>query len=157
MARIVVYDAGPLGLLTRAPGSPRHDACRAWHDHLWTSGVLIGIPEIAAYEVRRELLRIGATSSLGRLRDLSRGGLFLPITTAAMERAAELWALARASGRQGASDESLDADCILAAQVERAVGKTDRAIIATDNMKHFRVFPGIEARPWQQINPESGS
>ncbi|MEX2261699.1 MAG: hypothetical protein WD696_07095 [Bryobacteraceae bacterium] len=43
------------------------------------------IPEIADYEVRRELLRAGKEKGLGRLDAL-------PITTPVMLKAAEFWA-----------------------------------------------------------------
>ena len=74
------------------------------------------VPEIADYEVRRELLRIGATTGLRRLDQVKATLDYAPITTAVMLRAAELWAAARRAGRPMAPPEALDGDCILAAQ-----------------------------------------
>ncbi len=153
MPLVVPLDAGPLGLITQAKGNAKRDVIRGWHERLTSAGVIVAVPEIAYYEVRRELFRAGNARGLLRLRSFRDEALYLPITTAAMDRAAELWALARTVGGQGASDDSLDADCILAAQADRAKGRTDRVVIATDNLKHFRLFPGINAQPWQQIGP----
>ncbi len=56
------------------------------------------IPEIAHYEVRRELLQIRAVGSLGRLEgylDPSSGLGHLTLSTDALIRAAEFWAFGR--------------------------------------------------------------
>jgi len=53
------------------------------------------IPEIADYEVRRELLRAERTKGLARLDGLKGVLAFVPITTPAMLLAAEFWAAAR--------------------------------------------------------------
>lgn len=59
------------------------------------TGDPIFIPEIADYEVRRELLRARKLRGLARL-DLLKDSLeYLPLTTPIMLRAAELWAQAR--------------------------------------------------------------
>src|SRR5437588_514138 len=114
--RVVFLDTGPLGMASHPRGKPRTLHCQQWVKGLLAAGVRICIPELADYEVRRELLRAGATTGLARL-DQVRGGLeFVPITSAAMLRAAELWARVRRAGQPTASDEALDADCILAAQ-----------------------------------------
>src|SRR3712207_1956012 len=61
MSRIVVLDAGPLGLASQPRGLPRADDCRDWIRDLDAAGVRVVAPEVADYEVRRELLRVGAT------------------------------------------------------------------------------------------------
>ena len=53
MGRIVVLDAGPLGLVSK----PDVGRCNAWLRMLDISGARIVVPEIADYEVRRELIR----------------------------------------------------------------------------------------------------
>jgi predicted nucleic acid-binding protein len=153
MPYIVAFDAGPLGLITKAPGKPGRDAIRRWFDRHRSAGVLFAVPGIARYENRRELILHGATRGLARLREFEEEAILLPVTEGALERAAELWALARKGGFPGASDDSLDADCILAAQAERARGARDTIVIATDNLRHFARFPGIDARRWQEIEP----
>jgi predicted nucleic acid-binding protein len=106
------------------------------------------IPEIADYEVRRELLRAGKDRGLGRL-DALKGMLgYAPITTAVMLKAAEFWAAARSAGRQSAPDASVDADMILAAQ-SHALGRDGGAVIATTNVRHLALF--ATARVWREI------
>jgi len=57
MSRVVLLDAGPLGLLSNPKASQEGDACNAWVESLLFRGIRVTIPEIADYEVRRELLR----------------------------------------------------------------------------------------------------
>ncbi|HEX5446052.1 MAG TPA: hypothetical protein VFW87_19655, partial [Pirellulales bacterium] len=67
----------------------------------------------------------------------------------AMLRAAELWADARRRGKPTASDASLDADVILAAQAHGIVGKD--VVVASSNPKHLKRY--IAADSWQNIRP----
>ena len=57
MSMIVLLDARPLGMITNPKSSPENEACKDWLASLAHNGVEIVIPEIADYEVRRELLR----------------------------------------------------------------------------------------------------
>lgn len=153
MARLIALDSGPTGLLTGSPGRPNHARAVAWLDRLRLSGAIVLLPEIAVYEVGRELRRIGATSGLRRLNDLRRRPLYyLPITTPAMEKAADLWADVRRRGIPTASPDSLDADCILGAQALCAAGIGNALTIATTNPIHLARFPGIDARIWDTIS-----
>ena len=56
------------------------------------------IPEIADYEVRRELLRARKNRGLARLEALKAMIGYAAITTAVMLKAAEFWAAARRMG-----------------------------------------------------------
>jgi hypothetical protein len=67
MSLIVLLDAGPLGMITNPKSTPANETCKDWLANLAHKGVEIVIPEIADYEVRRELLRAGKESGLGRL------------------------------------------------------------------------------------------
>src|SRR5947209_7574622 len=113
--RIVLLNANPLGLVTSPARSPRSVGCKQWARDLLAAGVRVIVPEIADYEVRREMIRRGATASLARLDRMKVGFDYAPITTEIMLLAAELWAQARNTGRPTASPDSLDADCILVA------------------------------------------
>ena len=57
MNRIVVLDTGVPGLLTHPQGSPDSERCVEWITTLIGGGVIFVLPEIADYELRRELLR----------------------------------------------------------------------------------------------------
>ena len=90
MREFVLLDSGPLGHACRRRGTLLGDQCRIWLDSLLARGVDIIVPEIADYEVRRELTRIGASGSLRRLDLLVATGqmTYAPITTAEWRRAA---------------------------------------------------------------------
>ena len=113
-------------------------------------GVRMVIPEIADYEIRRELLRANKTAGLAQLDALARVIEYRPITTSAMRRAAEFWALARQQGQPTASDESLDADAILAGQADTL--DAPEVIVATTNVGHLTRF--VTADIWPNITPE---
>lgn len=72
-------------------------------------GMSVYVPEIADYELRRELLRIKSSRSITRLDQLKVRLNYAPITTEAMLNAAELWAAARHAGKPTADEKALDA------------------------------------------------
>ena len=96
MAEFVVLDAGPLGLISHPVPSLE---IMAWFARLVVAGKTLCVPEIADYEVRRELLRAGKVKGLRRLDELKSSLKYLPITTEAMLKSAEFWADARKHGR----------------------------------------------------------
>jgi hypothetical protein len=72
MSRIVVLDAAPVGLLCaslKRVGQPA--IASRWLAALLKAGLRVILPEIADYEVRRELIRAGKTSSVARLDALA--------------------------------------------------------------------------------------
>jgi predicted nucleic acid-binding protein len=151
MSRIVVLDAAPVGLLAKASGHPLGDTCRSWVKGLEIAGTEVAIPEIARYEVRRELVRLGAARALERLDGLNLYLAFLPITSEIMDRASELWAEVRRKGLPTAGDAALDGDAILAAQALVAGGSGDDVLIATTNVAHLSRFPGVMALDWRLV------
>ncbi|MEG4808312.1 nuclease [Microcoleus sp. F8-D1] len=107
------------------------------------------IPEIADYEVRRELLRANKVRGIARLDELANLVEYLPITTAAMRQAAIFWAQARQQGQPTASDKTIiDSDMILAAQAT-TLDVVD-VVIATTNVGHLSRFAPADL--WQNIN-----
>ncbi len=149
MSVIVLLDAGPLGMITNPKSSPENEACKNWLAGLAYNGIVIMIPEIADFEVRRELLRAGKDRGIGRLDALKGILAYAPITTPVMLKAAEFWATARKMGRQSADDASLDADVILAAQAAALDRGGDEVVIATTNVRHLALF--VPARVWREI------
>ncbi len=118
---------------------------------LLENGVIVEIPEIADYEVRRELMRAGKSRSVQRLDELASEIGYRSLSTAAMREAASLWARARNEGNPTASAEALDADVILAAQTSEASQEAGDAMVATTNPRHLSRF--VDAHYWQQIEP----
>lgn len=141
---IVVLDTGPLGRISNPRASARNTGCYQWLEGLVQQGIPVFVPEIADYEVRRELIRAQKTRGLARL-DLLKATLgYLPITTSVMLHAAELWAQARQQGHPTADPQALDCDVILAAQALSL-----NALVATENVGHLSLF--VEARLWHDI------
>lgn len=150
---IVALDASPLSLLTHRKGVQEAEACRAWAISLVSAGAKIVIPAIADYEVRREMIRAGKTSSIKRLDEL-RGGAgvrYLPMTDQALGRAASLWAGVRNAGLPTASPAELDCDVILVAILQTSDLAQDEVIIATSNVGHLTRF--AKAERWHAIAP----
>jgi predicted nucleic acid-binding protein len=141
MTRCVVLDTGPLGKIAH----PRPNAEIAdWLGRLVASGAVVIIPEIADYELRRNMLLEEMLSSLKRLDELKNLLLYMPLTTRVMRKAAEFWAEARKRGKPRGAPEALDGDAILAAQAHEA-----GAVIATENVGDFSWF--VEAKHWREI------
>ena len=147
VGRVVLLDAGPLGLVTNPRRAPVAVSCAGWLQTLVAAGARVIVPEIADYEVRRELLRANKLRGIGHLDALARLLEYLPITTATMRQAARFWAQARQLGQPTAGDKTLDADVILAAQAV-TLGVPD-VVIATTNVGHLaRLAP---ADLWHNI------
>ena len=85
MADYVVLDSGPLGLASRNRNHSRAAPFHFWMNALLVRGADFVVPEITDYELRRELTRIGANTSILRLDGLvTTGGLiYAPITAGA--------------------------------------------------------------------------
>ncbi|HZW31665.1 MAG TPA: hypothetical protein VFF52_13210 [Isosphaeraceae bacterium] len=152
MADVIVLDSGPLGDACRKRGHPDVERLTRWWIHAKANGAIVAIPEIADYEVRRGLLGAGAIDGVERLDQLRDDlGHYIPITTTAMRKAAELWAQARRKGHATAEDKELDADVILAAQALLFTGLTDTLCVATYNARHLARY--LDARHWKDIAP----
>ena len=147
MSRPVMLDTTPLGKLVN-PNADREIA--DWYARLAQAKIRIIIPEIADYELRRELLRIRSVRALQRLEQLEAVHSYAPITTGVMRQAARWWAQARNRGRPTADPKELDGDVILAAQALEA-----GAIVATENVGHLSFF--VEAKHWWEVGPLRGS
>ncbi|HWG47543.1 MAG TPA: nucleic acid-binding protein [Gemmataceae bacterium] len=131
MKPVVLLDSGPLGLLCHSRRSSVTVACEQWLAALLASARRVLVPEIVDYEA------------------LAQTTEYLPITTATMRRAAELWAQARQQGQPTAGDNTIDGDMILAAQA-LTLG-TPNVVIATTNIGHLSRF--VPAELWQAIFP----
>ena len=143
----------PVRLIASSPTQVRTDNGRRLIRDLDAASISVVAPEIADYEVRRELLRLGATAGLRRLDRLVSALFYDPITTPAMRLAAEYWSQVRRGGLPTADPRALDADCILAAQATLLGGPADDLVIATTNIGHLSRFPNVRAVSWETIVP----
>jgi hypothetical protein len=151
MIKAVFLDTTSLGLAAQRLGKKEADDCRQWLADMAATGSLIYATEIADYEVRRELVRTNATPGIARLDALYSWLIYLPITTAAMRKAADLWAEARNQGYATADPKALDGDVIVAAQALTAGYADAEIVVATDNVVHLSRY--VNAEEWRKITP----
>jgi predicted nucleic acid-binding protein len=129
VSRVVILDSGPLGMLCNTRVSRLTLGCNQWLNDLLVAANRVAIPEIADYEVRREMLRMQRAKNLARLDRLTLQLDYWPLHTAAMRKAAEFWALAR----------------------QQAVSGENDYVVATTNVGHLSRF--VAAELWQNIRP----
>ena len=132
------------GVLGQTCHPRKHAEVRAWFRRAVREHTFI-VSELADYELRRELLRVGAARSLGRLDELTRELRYAPITTATWRHAAALWAVARNSGNVTAPPEALDGDVLVAAQALE-----EDAAVVTTNSKHFQAL-AVTGMAWHEV------
>jgi predicted nucleic acid-binding protein len=137
----LLLDTGVLGQICHPR---RHAPVRQWFRAAVRAHAVL-LSEVADYELRRELLRIGATRSLTHLDELTRELVYVPTTTATWRRAAALWAAARNAGNVTAPPEALDGDALVAAQALE-----EGAVIVTTNTRHFLAL-SASALEWTAV------
>ncbi|MEX0783966.1 MAG: nucleic acid-binding protein, partial [Dehalococcoidia bacterium] len=89
MTRFLVLDSGPLGMAANPRGTGDFPA---WYRSVTSAEIDVVVPEIADYEVRRELILAGLELSLARLAAVRAAARFEPITSEIMLAAARIWA-----------------------------------------------------------------
>ena len=147
MSKVILLDTGPLGLVTH----PRdHHGAGPWLTQLLLRRTAVRVPEIADYELRRELIRAGKSRSIGRLNGIKQTLGYLPLDTDTMLLAADLWAKSRSAGNPLADDAALDGDVILAAQAQILAASGHEVIIATTNARHLSTL--VDARLWSDVS-----
>ncbi len=144
-----MLDSGPLGTVTHRGGAKEVDACKGWLQGLLAKGARVVVPEIADYELRRELLRARKEKGLERLDALEAALEYLPLSTSAMRRAAALWAEIRQQGLPTADPHALDADVILSAQALTMGIAGEEVVVATTNVGHLSRM--VTAAQWRDI------
>jgi predicted nucleic acid-binding protein len=147
----VLLDTSVLGLVTNPQQSPQAIACSRWLRTLLLANMRVIIPEIADYELRRELIRARRTRGIARLDALAQSVEYLPLTTDAMRQAAQSWAEARQQGQPTAGNRMLDGDMILVGQALTLGLPATEIMIATTNVRHLARF--VPADLWQNVRP----
>lgn len=149
---IIVLDTFPASSISKPPGAKPtlSDTCRQWVYDCESAGHLILVPAVAYFEALRELELRRAVVQIARLRQFCLlPQRFMPITTAHLETAAQLWANSRRSGNPTASREALDADVIIAAQTLSMGLPASDYIVATTNVTHLSRF--VHCEVWSNI------
>ncbi|MDQ2732769.1 MAG: hypothetical protein M3Y56_14010 [Armatimonadota bacterium] len=151
MSRHILLDSSPLSVLSLPVRSAGVGAIREWSRSCLAAGHHIYVPEVIDYVLRRELLRAGKAASIGRLNALKTSFRYLPLTTAALLRAAELWVISRRHGVPTGYPKKLDIDVILSAQALTLPTPSSDVIIATANVGHLARFAAADL--WMNIIP----
>lgn len=156
---IVFLDTNILGLISNSNTSfDECQQCDRWLTTLSVRGVRFVTSDICDYEVRRGLIssfiRSGKLASgINGLNSLKTDGLleFLPVSTEALDLAANLWARASNESLTTRDDKNIDVDIIISAQYQilRDEHLGQQVIVATTNLKHLSRF--CEAARWQDI------
>ena len=150
----IVLDTSPLGLLTQRPNHVGGETCCTWYAGLIQIGCHFFVPEIADFELRRELLRHANTNAITRL-DVFNAAIperYLPLTTPHVHLAAALWAQARNQGKTTAPPDALDGDTLIAAQanlLNPAAFGLSATVVATANFGHLSAL--TTAALWNDI------
>jgi len=155
MTRAVLLDTHPLSQVVHPRIKPE---VINWLQSLQKTETALRVPEIADYELRRELLRSGKQKSIERLNQINQPPRFIPLTSLTMRKASELWAWVRNQGQPTASNDSLDGDVILVAQAIFQLDIFEQVVIVTTNLKHLSRFQGegIAVQDWQQALKDLG-
>jgi hypothetical protein len=152
---IVFIESGILGILANPNKQGEVIECEEWLYSLLSKGIYVLNSELCDYEIRRSLVleakKNPQINGIKNLDELRRMIAFLPITSALLKKASELWAEARIQGIPTADVKSLDVDIIICTQwillTEEFPGRS--IIIATTNVKHLSRF--ASARNWRNI------
>ena len=150
MSLHIFLDSYPLSIASTPAANPDAIRVAKWTTDCLAAGHKIYIPEVVDYELRRKLLRAGKVNSVKKLDGLKSILRFLPISSAAMLLAADLWASSRQSGLPTGDPKKLDIDVILAAQALTLGIPTGDLIVATSNVSHIARF--VSADPWNNIH-----
>lgn len=161
MSRIILLDSTPLGFVIAPHSSKQHEDCFLWLATLLNKGIDVRIPEVCDYEVRRGIIR-AATSPKRTLPERTASSKILtsldefvstlgyvPLSTKAMRRAAEVWAETRIQGYPTASDDAFDGDMVLCGQALMLADEGHTVTVATANVKHLTLL--VDARKWEDI------
>jgi predicted nucleic acid-binding protein len=143
----LLLDAGPLGMLCSPNVTPANTEINVWLERVLLSGIYVVHPEITDYEVRRDLVRIGAIRSLRKLDRLKATLQYFPLYTDVMLTAAEIWAEVRRAGRTTADKHALDGDVILAACAAHLDAQGFESVIASAYHWNDIILPKGDDQP----------
>ena len=150
MTHLLVLDSSVVGAITNPKQtSPIIRDCQIWFRRSLERQSIFVLPEIADYEIRRELLRGKKINGLKKLDELKSAIYYYPIDSEIMLTAAQLWAESRQRGMPTADARELDGDVILAAQAIQLQSKGYEVTIVTTNVGHLAQF--VTASHWQDL------
>ncbi len=156
---IIFIDSNILGLISNDNNLfEEAKQCRQWFYSLFARGGRFVTSDLCNYEVMRGLISSSMRSGevLPGIKSLEflkadRFLEFLPVSTEALDLAAELWARASTSGRTTRDEKDIDIDIIISAQYQliRDEFPGRKVVVATTNLKHLSLF--CDAANWRDI------
>lgn len=156
---IVFIDTNILGLISNENTSfDEAQQCKKWFSTLLIRSVRVVTSDLCNYEEMRGLLSSSiskkeAVPGIKSLEVLKADGFleFLPVSTEALDLAANLWARASTTGQTTRDEKDIDIDIIISAQYQLLNDEFpgQRVIMATTNLKHLSIF--CEAAHWRDI------
>jgi len=156
MNRVAVIDSGLLGEIIKR--HPSADVTR-WIEFMVENEIVLRIPEIIDYEIRRELIlqdlkgNSEARKSLSKLNRYRQTNRLIPLEPSiTFTDACELWANLRFNSQPTADIKNIDVDVILVTQALSIKKDFDEIIIVTGNLSDLRRFShlGIKIWDWKQ-------
>jgi predicted nucleic acid-binding protein len=157
---IVFIDTNILGLISNENTLfEEAQQCKKWFSTLLRRSVRVITSDLCTYEEMRGLLSSSILNKevapgIKSLEFLRADGFleFLPVSTEALDLAAELWARASTSGQTTRDEKDIDIDIIISAQYQllRDEFPGQQVIMATTNLKHLSIF--CEAAHWRDVN-----
>jgi len=115
MPAIIILDTGVLRNCVVQISNPSggkltpSEFCRQWLTDCERGGAAILVPAIIYYETLREIERLRAVAQRKRLIECCfQSNRFIPLTTAQLESAAQLWAQARNTGSLARDQSPID-------------------------------------------------
>lgn len=156
MGTLLVLDSNTLGLVTNPNKVAEAERCRQWLLELGAYGVRAAIPETAYLEVLQGLRYARSRDGVISLTVISNGLEHIATTPAILKEARQIQDYLISIGRTPGPPSDLSPDCIVAASAKlayhmlQANGPDTRAIVVTDNIKHFEQV--VECYRWTDLS-----
>ena len=158
MSTILVLDTNTLGLVTTAKKSEESEKCRQWLETAVSLGARVTIPQTAYEEVMKGLLhergRAGVESLNKFIESIGERNFIRNCPSIDVE-GKRLQDYSQKIGWMTGSPDKLSPDCVIAAsarlapQLLEGLGKDARAVVVTDNIKHFHNL--VECYKWTDL------
>lgn len=147
--RVVILDSKPLGEICNPLN---RDRVKPLIQFLREQKIFLRVAEITDYELRRELQLQGLQKGINNLDKFRQRQQIIPIDSASLLIATDLWAEIRKTGQPTADKKNIDCDVIMVAQALQLRQQFSQIIILTIDVKdliRFKKF-GIEVWDWKQ-------
>lgn len=155
----VILDTAIITLLVTEsqPGKEPY-RCKEWLHKILARGVFVTVPDICIYEVHRGILYVARKKGkdvdikLRNLENLVKYIDCLPLNLDVLSQAATLWSEALLSGYERSKGVDVDMLVLAHLRVERQKHQGRRILVATKNLRDFRLFEEEDAMEWKDIN-----